>query len=400
MSVLVGDEDVPLPVDDPIFNASDHAIISIDDLLQLKSIPSAGRNVAPCILQLKQEFSEKGWCIVQMPLEERPNRGYHKIPRTTATIASSLLSFFDKPIEEKRAFSSEKFSIGYSKVDHKESLHYHTGMLLLSTAIKYPSVVGDFTRDLDNLTVDLLAAISEPVFECTVATLAHRADLPAGFGWGQIGMLDVDYYINSKEIDGASAPVGSPPSEVRHIPHFKHDLLSLNFLSTFDGLQLYDPMTKTWFAAPVNSRHGEENLGVLLLGDAGVRASKGRYVRAVHRVVYAPNSVHKGEESTPKIVAFYGSTTVEQINQDREPREVEGGENKAVVSVNVHKIERYYGLPSTKALGDVDKFSVFYSDDREKNTPDDIYYERMQNLRPKIDKKENSSTGCSKCIIL
>lgn len=81
------------------------------------------------------------------------------------------------------------------------------------------------------------------------------------------------------------------------MPHYDPGLLSLSFLSTHDGLQLRDPATGRWFAGifiniylnnlnklfinaiigPVNTRKGQENLGVIWLGEAAVNASKGRF---------------------------------------------------------------------------------------------------------------------------
>ena len=78
--------------------------------------------------------------------------------------------------------------------------------------------------------------------------------------------------------------------------------MSLSFLL----LSLLSPC----FLGPVNTEKGQEDLGVVWLGDAGVKASKGALRAGVHRVVYP-------QVAQPRIAAWYEMCTVDQLNQDR-----------------------------------------------------------------------------------
>ena len=59
----------------------------------------------------------------------------------------------------------------------------------------------------------------------------------------------------------------------------------------------------------MNTVAGQEDLGVIWLGEAAVRASKGELREGVHRVVYPQTPVSR-------ISAWYELCTTDQVNQE------------------------------------------------------------------------------------
>jgi len=257
--------------------------------------------------------------------------------------------------------------LGYGAVDHKESLSF-VSPIEWRDDTTLPSPLRDILKSwleaLDNLALDFVAALATPVFGIKEATLTTRADLPIAYRRVQTGMLDIAYYHNRQTVD-VSPPVGHSTKEVNCVPHIDPGLLSISFLSTQDGLQLLDPATNTWFAGPVNTRPGEEDLGVIWLGEAAVKASKGQFKAGVHRVVYPSSPI-------PRATAWYEMCTVEQVNSLNKEQDEGTVAPPNIVDVKPltlqpkqkRQIERHYGMPMTKSFKTSDTYRAFYSEDR------------------------------------
>eukprot|EP00026_Physarum_polycephalum_P009473 Phypoly_transcript_09598.p1 GENE.Phypoly_transcript_09598~~Phypoly_transcript_09598.p1 ORF type:complete len:417 (+),score=88.26 Phypoly_transcript_09598:96-1346(+) len=334
---------------DPSFDPSAHRIIPFSDLLE--------ENGA-ALQQLKQEFKTRGWCIVKFPdapvkAKKREEGGlwgipnpdtFYKFPISTRTAISSLSSFFAGPE------STKVKTRGYSSVPHKESIHITTPDMMFADARPNPKEIHEWCELWDEVSVAFIESIAPQVFSCTQATLAHRADLPVAWS-NQRGMLDIAHYLNNKTAT-LSHEIGFSTEDVNCVPHYDPGLLSISFLSTQEGLQLKDPQTDTWFAGPVNTVPGQENLGVIWLGEAAVTASKGEFRAGVHRVVYPQTPVSR-------ITAWYEMCTTDQVNE-----EANGSSLPSVGPVKLHNlpnsksitltgdrrlIERHYGIPMSKS---------------------------------------------------
>lgn len=97
---------------------------------------------------------------------------------------------------------------------------------------------------------------------------------------------------------------------------------------------MFDPITNTWVAGtqvisnhthrdknnyfqsnnktttgPVNTQAGQENIGIIWLGEAAVKASQGALRAGVHRVTYA-------RTASPRLTAWYEVCTVDQANRE------------------------------------------------------------------------------------
>jgi len=282
---------------------------------------------------------------------------------------SALEKFFALDLDEKLHYS-EKFSFGYSTVDHKEGLHLFTGPRALSHKIpELEDLLAKWTG-IDDVMLSLIEVLCQPVFKCSAATLCHRADLPVSYS-SHFGLLDVAHYFNNKTV--SNPPVmGESTEEVNCVPHYDPGLFSISFLSTSEGLQLQDPLTGQWFDGPINTNSGQENIVVVWAGEAAVRASHGKVQAGIHRVIYPTNS------QKPRLTAWYELCTTDQANEPNNllqtPGEMvlEGLPQSKPLLVNpgdttmsmFRKIERNYGIPMSKVMRRGDKFRAFYSQDK------------------------------------
>jgi len=209
--------------------------------------------------------------------------------------------------------------------------------------------------------------------------LAHRADLPVGYG-AQTGMVDVVNYFNEKTSE-KSPPIGSNTDEVNCACHYDPGLFSLSFVSTHEGLQLFDPTSNTWFAGPVNTKPGHENIGVLWLGDAAVFLSKGKWKPAIHRVVYP-------QIKAPRLTAWYEVCTVDQVNNDGKDHEYAAGplpisnvsgvekfvvKKKEKPKETSERIKRRFGIPMGKSMKTSDYFTADGSEDLRSKQQEGIF---------------------------
>jgi len=345
---------------DPVFDIKAHNIISVEKVLQLDS---------DAIQKLNHEFKTKGWCIIDMPNPEAESaiKEFRRVKLShfkpfiynNDTIAS-LSKFF---LQEK---SNKDGNVGYSAVPHKESIHLTTPSWLVKDKLheSVAPLLQEWMGGSDQIAMDLIEVLCKTVFGCDKPTLAHRADMPVGYGT-QVTMLDIAYYKNEKTAT-LSPEIGHSTEDVNCVPHYDPGLLSLSFLSTHDGLQLQDPSTGTWYAGPVNTRKGEENLAVIWLGAAAVTASKGTLKAGVHRVVYP-------QTSAPRIACWFELCTVEQVNQETQCTIQETGKlklpnlpgSKPLTMVGDRRlIERHYGIPMSKVMRRSDAFAAYYSADK------------------------------------
>jgi len=248
--------------------------------------------------------------------------------------------------------------------------------LTQASRLKKDTIPGDLQQivqiweDLcDDLAIDLIFALSGKVFGLTGPNLTTRADLPVAYS-SQIGMLDIVKYLNNKTVQ-VSPEIGHSTEEVNCVPHYDPGLLSFSFLSTHKGLQLLDPVTNTWFAGPVNTHPGQENLAVIWLGEAAVKATEGKLKAGVHRVVYS-------DTPTPRITAWYEICTVTQCNNElngysgleegnvQPPNILDAKPLKLNPKYGMREIQRYYGLSESKVMFRDEDLRAYYSDEKPK----------------------------------
>lgn len=350
---------------DPVFDASVHNIVPLEKVAD---------SDAATIDTFQKELEAKGWCIVRFPQGKGKEegryweRGDYQAIAPTAKQIDTLSEFFQQGAKTKEE------CLGYSAVDHKESIHvitpiwrFHSqknaGKNQKDEGSAVDKLIEKWARNLDEVVVDLLEVIAKKILKISAPTLGHRADLPLSFG-GQSGMLDIAYYLNKKTVD-KSDPIGYSTDDVNCVPHYDPGFLSLSFLSTHDGLQLQDPATGKWYAGPVNTRAGQEDLGVIWLGDAASRVSNGTLKNGIHRVVYPHSPV-------PRVTAWYEVCTVEQINQEKNPKPIEGevklpnlpgSKPLQVAKGDKEAITRRYGIPMSKVMRRSDHWAAAYSED-------------------------------------
>jgi len=296
-----------------------------------------------------QEFKDKGWCFVKLP----PKFPYSEIEK-------QLAPFFSKS-EEYKAKHSGPYGFGYSEVPHKEGLRLLTGNRLFNDFLPngfVPTECSDFiqqlSRVLDDLTMRLTLAISQPIFGRLGPSLAKNADIPVAYS-GHFGMLDTALYHNQKTSQIPLVSIGTSVDDVNCVPHYDPGLISLSFFSNNEGLQLQDPKTGNWIAGPVNTIQGQEDIAVIWLGEAAVKASKLPLKAGIHRVVYP-------QVAKPRLTVWYEMCTVKQATEPDQsyvnpgsvnvpnlpgslPVEVKEGEK--VVDI-LRKIERTRGIPMSK----------------------------------------------------
>jgi len=331
--------------------------------------------------QIKEALSHQGWFFLNAPelfLERRTryNEKGEVIPPAEAKLVLNeeiqlLEKFFQHESEVKQSFS-ERFNFGYSAVDHKDGFHLFTGNRINDHNLppELKELFKKWATLLDQQMLSMLQIISKPVFDCQPATLAHRADLPVAYSRDSFGFLDIAHYFNNKTVSVPPA-IGQSTDEVNCVPHYDPGLFSISFLSTSRGLQLQDPVSGQWFDGPVNLKEGENDMAVIWAGEAAVTASKGAIKAGIHRVIYPE------EEAVPRITAWYELCTLSQANEpsdllespgylefpsfpNSKPLKVEEGDTTHSI---FKKIERDYGIPSSKVMRKSDFFRAGFSED-------------------------------------
>eukprot|EP01112_Ceratiomyxa_fruticulosa_P016087 TRINITY_DN4827_c0_g1_i1.p1 TRINITY_DN4827_c0_g1~~TRINITY_DN4827_c0_g1_i1.p1 ORF type:complete len:389 (+),score=86.99 TRINITY_DN4827_c0_g1_i1:307-1473(+) len=333
------------------FDPSSHKIVSLYDLF-------IGEEDA--VKEVDKLLKQRGWCFVNYTDpsthvdEARSNLSY-KSPILSAEALKDITEFFERDEEKKKSYLNI-LGDGYTNnAPHKEAIHLVTGSWVVDSQEKIEENLKSFTSGLDYLATTLFDSFFAKVLEIDSEAFSKRADLPVQFGEHK-GMLDIAHYRNNKTSQ-SNPSWGENIDEVNCVPHFDPGLFSLSFLSTNEGLQLFDFETSTWFAGPINSKTGQENIGILWLGDKAVSASEGRWKPAIHRVVYPRN-----ERS--RITSWYEVCTVDQINSSgidarREYRatQLSNVENSEKVVIEGEgkdslfvRIEREFGIPQSKAM--------------------------------------------------
>lgn len=318
----------------------DHPLaISMDEVL-------GGNN--ECIQLMKQEFKAQGWCYVELPKRLVEGKDIK-----LASLPQVFSDFFAQPHEAKAQISVPP-KVGYSHTDHKEGLHFHTGIHMSSTRVPdpYSTPIRALSNTLDSVVVDLLDEIADSVFGLNKSTLAQKVNLALAYD-NHVGMLDIAHYYNKKSME-ESPPIGYSTEEVNCVPHYDPGLLTLSFLSTYEGLQLFNPHTQQWHAGPVNTAPGQENMGVIWLGAAAAQVTKDELKAGVHRVVYSSTT-------QSRITSWYEVCTLDQINQDLSPPQLKDtvvlpnlpGSKPLVIEQeqdSMNAIENYYGIPTSKSM--------------------------------------------------
>jgi len=288
-----------------------------------------------------------------------------------SSILQQVEPFFQKP-EEKKTPLEGPYGFGYSSFSHKEGIRVLTGYRLHSDFIgqnlvpeEWKELYQKLASELDKITMQVSLSLSEPLFGRKAPSVAHRGDLPVAYG-PHFGMLDTAYYYNKLTVE--PPPIGTSINDVNCVPHFDPGLLSLSFLSNCEGLQLQDENGK-WIYGPVNTIPGQENIGVIWLGEAAVKASKIPLKAGIHRVVYPSTPI-------PRLTLWYEMCTVKQatepedeyINADSvkipnmpgsKALKVKKGDKKIDI---LKKIERKRGVPMSKVRRIDDSFKSWGPD--------------------------------------
>jgi len=250
---------------------------------------------------------------------------------------AKLSAFFAQDPKEKKKCQ------GYAAVDHKESIHLITPVLdAPGVTEEVRQIVKEWCFTLDSLAMDLLEALAKPVFYLPESTVIHFAELPIGPARDppQRGMFDIAHYLNRQTVE-SSDPVGYSTKDVNCVPHYDPGFLSISFLSTHDGLQLQDPKTGAWFAGPVNTRPGQEDLGVIWLGEAAQKGSKDAFRPGIHRVVY-PKS------PTPRTTAWYEMCTIDQVENDLQKNDNKPKKNLSPAMLSRHSLSPLNQIPDKR----------------------------------------------------
>lgn len=212
-----------------------------------------------------------------------------------------------------------------------------------------------------------LARTLAEILGVTPTELARTADLPVAYT-NHVGMFDIAYYHNSRA--GQAPPAeGSSIEDVNCVPHYDPGLLSLSIFSSAEGLQLQNSSTKQWHAGPVNTVAGQEQFGVLWLGEAAVKVSKDKLKAGVHRVIYPASTGARltmwsemctvdqvnGSETDDLPATAPGNVTIPNISGPGRNVTVAPGETKGAT---LFKIERKLGIPMSKVarIGDAFKY--------------------------------------------
>jgi hypothetical protein len=322
-------------------------------------LPDRGKGFDPII---RSDLEKNGWMFVQLPtsITEKHN-----------ALLNQFSEFFGKKSEEKNKLIGP-YGFGYSSVPHKEGVRYFTGNAIhtfFDLGI-YPKewipTMWEMTFELDNLAMEIMAGLAVQVFEKNHADVAKMADIPVAYS-GQLGMLDIAHYFNKKTSETQPA-IGSSTEDVNCVPHYDPGLLSFSFLSTTEGLQLFDQDTQTWVDGPVNTEFGQRNIGVIWLGEAAIKVDS-KLKAGVHRVIYP-------KKSQPRITAWYEICTIKQASEPEEKyvtsdsvtvpnlpgsAPISNTKGKSVSSV-LQKIERVRGVPRTKIIRLGDTFKNWKED--------------------------------------
>lgn len=301
------------------------------------------------------EFIVNGWIFVEMPKE---------ITHHIDNLTKELSGFFCSSNGEKQKMKGP-FGFGYSNVPHKEGVRFFTGNLIkrfTDTKI-YPekwTTLLDLSRQLDDLILSFISRMSLFVLHQVPANVAKKADIPVAFV-GNFGMVDVAHYFNNKTMD-TQPLLGKDTEEVNCVPHYDPGLLSLSFLSTEEGLQLFDERSQSWVDGPVNTKDDEKNIGVIWLGYAATQVDQ-KLRPGIHRVIYP-------KKSSPRLTAWYEVCTVTQASVPDEQYLKEMSVNvpnligSDPISLDANqtlegflgKIERVKGIPRTKVKRPADTF--------------------------------------------
>jgi hypothetical protein len=294
-----------IPFDIPYYKLQDDELRRTTFMMKLKG-ENKLKNLKETTNLLRSELEKNGWCFVLLSPE---------LVKMQKNLLSSFSEFFGLAEGVKKR-SSGAYGFGYSAVPHKEGVRILTGERLqkfekrglIPGSCKDPvRIISDY---LDDTLLMLVTSIAEIVFRTSTASVGRLADIPIAY-WNSkhIGMLDIAHYFNDKTTE-TPPPFGESTEEVNCVPHFDPGLLSLSFLSTTEGLQLFDADSKSWVNGPINTIPGQENIGVIWLGQAAVKVDQ-TLKAGVHRVTYP-------KVSTPRITSWYEICTVKQVSKPEE----------------------------------------------------------------------------------
>eukprot|EP01122_Echinamoeba_exundans_P009538 TRINITY_DN3403_c0_g1_i1.p1 TRINITY_DN3403_c0_g1~~TRINITY_DN3403_c0_g1_i1.p1 ORF type:complete len:372 (+),score=54.33 TRINITY_DN3403_c0_g1_i1:79-1194(+) len=295
------------------------------------------------IAELENQLKTRGWCILN--LDEQ----IESVPQ----LVDEMEKFFALPQEAKdKCRISPQF--GYSKVDHKEGVRFLSYEFPRAAPEKLNSVATTVCRDLDNIAMRVAKRLGK-LLGMSPTALALRADLPVAYR-SHVGMFDVARYFNERA-GQAPPPEGESIDDVNCVPHYDPGLVSISFFSNQEGLQLFDPTTDKWYAGPVNTLPGQQQYGVLWLGEAAAKVSEGKWKAGIHRVIYPALQ-------GPRLTMWYEACTVAQVNGPDDSKPVPDGQvalpnvkgpgkmmmvSKMETQTDVlMRIERRRGLPMSK----------------------------------------------------
>jgi len=309
--------------------------------------------------ELVNDLSKNGWCFIQFQQDD------------LVDFAKKLPKFFSLSPEEKRKHTGP-YGFGYSAVDHKEGIRVLTGDRLQKDFYPHEYVPKSLqevytkaSEALDTFALVLTDSLSDELFKMASSDLARDADIPVAYSYQRgFGMLDVAYYFNTTKAPSPQPNVGTSVADVNCVPHHDPGLLSISFFSDNEGLQLLDPTTNKWIDGPNNTIDSQKNIGVIWLGEAAVKATKGGVKAGVHRVVYPNNG-------KPRLTIWYEMCTVKQATEPEDKylntdtvivpnlakgaQQVEVAKGEKVVDI-LRKIERTRGIPMSKVFRLEDNF--------------------------------------------
>jgi len=169
----------------------------------------------------------------------------------------------------------------YLSEGHKEGLRLLTGNRM-KNLWKPKSLVhlDGLAKELHNLIINILNVSSKTVFEMSPEELAQK-DVPilsknASEGFG---LLDIAYYTHEKFANQSAVSESVAP-------HFDPGILSINVLSSEQGLQFQDA-AGNWVDLPFNG----DFVGVIWAGELAKVISNGKIKPGVHRVRAFPGKL-------------------------------------------------------------------------------------------------------------
>eukprot|EP01084_Bolivina_argentea_P298909 515184_1 len=234
-------------------------------------------------------LEKRGFCLV-----EYPNDIQNIIDSVSINIQNAMNEIDlneQKENENNGEWKKILHEYGYFyHENYKHSLRILTGKALEKYVSEYPKIIQSDIENISKCMDELCAEIINLGFESEylwkhIDRLTMNETITLMDKDMKCGMIDFVKYLNVNNYE-ESEYLMIRKNKMNVCSHTDPGLFSLSFVSTNDGLELFDIIEKKWFKVPLNC-------GVLFAGETMPYVTDGRLKSGIHRVRFNENNISR-----------------------------------------------------------------------------------------------------------